>query len=426
VTPTAGRTRELVAWIAALVLLNTFWVFGRVASGDLFGIDALRQADTATLTIAVVVLFASGVVFALADPPLRVPPFVAAILAAASFPLFYALRTGVLNEDGNALQPRFLEAVPRVGAYLTHDELLEFYVHSRFWWYTHRWWGWSVVLSYQVLSCAAGMAFVYGVVRLAPRLAPRHPSLFALGAVSGGYMQLFFGDAENYTVTAALIVFYLIAAVRYVAGDVRLRVPAACLAVAMCFHLETGWMLPSLVFLASVERRRGGHDLAASAAIFGAIGAATVVYFHFHGLPLWQFFSSHAGHALRSSSVFSIGMPWTYFVELARLFVLLCPSSVLVLPLLVSHVNRDETTWFMIVAAASLLLLQLVWRAQLGMRDDWNLFAIGGLVTTCAIWRGVDVAAVSRPARVVAALTALSGCLHTYAWIAANHAGRVP
>jgi hypothetical protein len=61
-----------------------------------------------------------------------------------------------------------------------------------------------------------------------------------IGAVSGGYMQLFFGDVENYTVSAAIVVFYVLAAHRYLSGEVGLHVPSAILAVAMCFHLETG------------------------------------------------------------------------------------------------------------------------------------------------------------------------------------------
>src|SRR5262249_22718181 len=147
----------------------------------------------------------------------------AAVLAACvAGPVFYVLRTNWLNADGNMLTPRFAADVPRFGAHLTHDELLELFLHSRFWYYTHRSLGWSVVFSYQVISCAAGALFVYVIFRLARRLAPLTPWLFVAGVFAGGYMQLFFGDVENYTVTAVLVTLYVLAACRFLSGEVRL------------------------------------------------------------------------------------------------------------------------------------------------------------------------------------------------------------
>jgi hypothetical protein len=95
-----------------------------------------------------------------------------------------------------------------------------------------------------VLSCAAGAAFVYAVLRLSRRLAPEVPWLVVLGLLGGGYIQLFFGDIENYTLTAALVTFYLLTALRFLEGEVGLWVPTVLLAVAICFHLLAGWLIP--------------------------------------------------------------------------------------------------------------------------------------------------------------------------------------
>jgi hypothetical protein len=73
---------------------------------------------------------------------------------------------------------KFEADVPRVGAHLTHDEVLELFLHSRSGTTTHQWGGWSVVFSYQVVSCLAGGALRYGMLRLAPRLAPARTWLF--------------------------------------------------------------------------------------------------------------------------------------------------------------------------------------------------------------------------------------------------------
>ena len=424
-TPAAPRG-EVVAWGACAVLMNVAYVYGSFVSGeDLFGIDALRRFGPTVYVSYAAGIIVAAVLLGASSARVRVErPAAAILLAAFSLPVFFLLRTSRLNGDGIMLAPKFEAAIPTVGAYLTHDEMLEFFIHSRFWYYTHNWWGWQVVFSYQVASCLAGAAFVYGLVRLAPRVAPGSPWLFLAGSVAGGYMQLFFGDAENYTLTAVLVVFYVLAASRFLAREVGLWLPTMVLAVAMCFHLEAGWLLPSLLYLFAKSHERHGdlREAKTSTALGATVVAATLVYFHFHGLPLQRFFSSHAGHALRMNGVFAFGMPTHYFAEQFQLLLLLCPS-VLILPALAvwRRGERDELTAFLAVSAGSMLVFQATWRAQLGVYDDWNLFAIGGMLTGLLIWRTVAVAARTRPLRIAAIWLAGTGWLHTYAWVLANH-----
>ena len=401
------------------------YTYGVRPGGDAwFGIDALRVLGEATFAAGVVLCIGAAIALALANPSFRSPGHAtAAVTAVFSFPVFFLLRTHVLNPDGAMFARKFEADVPRVGAHLTHDEVLELFLHSRVWYYTHQWWGWSVVFSYQVVSCLAGALFVYGLLRLAPRLAPARTWLFLIGAVSGGYMQLFFGDVENYTVSAAIVVFYVLAAHRYLSGEVGLHVPSAILAVAMCFHLETGWLLPSWLYLAWVERSRPGSNAVARSAALGlAIGAATLAYFHFHGLPIWRLHSSQTGLAFRMQVVFAVGMPLEYYLDQLNLLLLLCPAVALAVPLFVWHRHeRDRFAVFLAIAAASMVSMQVVWKAQLGVREDWNLYAIGGMLATFAIWRAAASAAVTVPLRFISAGIAAVACFHTYAWILSNH-----
>jgi hypothetical protein len=358
------------------------------------------------------------------DPAIAIErPVTAALVAIATFPVFFALRTNALNADGHMLTPKFEHDVPLVGAHLSHDELLELFVHSRFWYYTHQWWGWSVVFSYRVVSCAAGCVFVYALLRLAHRLAPERTWLFISGAVSGAYMQLFFGDAENYTITAALVVVYLLTAARFIAREAALWAPALALAVAMAFHLEAGWLLPSALYLAVVSRSRTGtwRDATRAAAVGIGVIAAVFVYFQFNGLPLIRFFSSHAGNALRLKDVFSFRMPAAYFVDQLKLLLLLCPAIVMLIPAVIWRRRGDELTRFLVVCAASTLAMQIVWKSEIGVFEDWNLYATGGLLAAIVIWRYVAANAVTMPLRIVAAAVVAFSAVHTYAWIVANH-----
>lgn len=382
---------------------------------------ALAPSSVTALALSIAVAIA----LAFVNPRLPdIRPLNAAIGAAAAAPLFFLLRTNWLNGDGSMLTPKFQRDVPLVGAHLSHDELFEFFVHSRFWSYTNRWWGWSVVFSYQVVSCAAGCVFLYILFRVARRFAPERTWLFLAGVLSGGYMQLFFGDVENYTITAVWILLYIVAACRFIAGELPLWVAALTLAVAMCFHLEAGWLLPSALYLAAISRSRTGNvrDTVRSAALSAAFIAAVFVGFHVYGLPLRRFFSSYAGQALRLKDVFTFGMPRSYFADELTVLLRLCPGIAMLIPALAAmRQGADETTRFLAVAAVSMLLIQAVWKSQLGVFDDWNLYAAGGLLSSIVIWRYAAAAAATPLRRIAAAALVAVGALQTYTWIAANH-----
>src|SRR5262245_13121389 len=276
----------------------------------------------------------------------------AAIVAALSWPIFFVFRTNVLNQDGNMLTPKFETDVPLVGAHLSHDELLELFVHSKVWEYTHRWWGWSVVFSYQVVSYAAGALFIFILLRLSNRLAPERTWLFLAGAVSGTYMQLFFGDVENYSITAALIALYILAAWRFLAREAPLWVPAVVLSLAAAFHLEAAWFLPTAAYLAMVSRKRSGDLREALQGATVGVGTLALIFiaFDFYGLPLRRFLSSHAGHALRGSGVFAIGMPRQYYLDQLLLLFSLCPGVLLLIPMALSlRRSADEASRFFMI-----------------------------------------------------------------------------
>jgi hypothetical protein len=424
-TRTILKGSDLPGWAAAFFATAALYLLVSVRGLDLFGSQAAGRGVSPWWYAACGAVALGAAIVGLLNPRGGVDSHAAAVVAALlAWPVFYVLRTSWLNADGNMLTPRFEADVPRFGAHLTHDEILELFLHSRFWFYTHRWWGWSVVYAYQIVSCTAGAVFVYVLIRLARRLAPSSPWLFVTGVLAGGYMQLFFGDVENYTVMAVAVTCYLLAASRFLAGDAGLWVPAVTLAVAACFHLEAAWLWPSAVYLAAVSRsrQRSFREVAVSGAAATAIVAATFVYFQFNGLPLVRFFSSHAGHALRLNGVFAVGMPPGYYGQQLNLFFLLCPTALLGAALVLQrNLPRGSTARFLAISAASLVLMQLVWRSQIGVLDDWNLYATGGLVASVCIWQAVGAAAGTGSLRLVAALTAAAGWIHTYAWILMNH-----
>ena len=163
--------------------------------------------------------------------------------------LFFLMRNEFANVDALMFAGKFLEEIPEKGAYVTHDEMWEFYLHSRFWFYTHHYFGWSVKLSYQVVSSIGGGVFVFLLLTYWSILAPEKSLILFWLCASGGYMQLFFGDQENYTLTAVWIMGYLLASVQYFRGRISVVWPSVVLSVAVTFHLLSLFLVPSLLFL---------------------------------------------------------------------------------------------------------------------------------------------------------------------------------
>lgn len=393
-----------------------------------FGIHAIGNVPPGSLPViagVVVALAAAAVALDVRGATRWVASYPVAITAGVmAGGIMFAWRSEFLNPDALMFAPKFESAVPVSGAFITHDEMFEFLVHSRVWDYTHRWWGWSVEYSDQVISSLAGIAFVVLAFRLAARIASAAPGLFLFGLVSGAYMQLFFGDVENYTLTAVVVTAYLLAAARFLRGDAALWEPAVALGAAMSFHLLAGWLLPSLAYLgySSWRRTRDYGPLIRSACLAGGVVVVAVAVVHFYGAPIWSIGASHAGRALRLQGMFVSEWSTAYYVEHANLVMLLIPA-ILVMPALAwwRRLWPDETGTFLAIAAGSLLVFQLIWKAQIGVYNDWNLFAIGALVLGVLLWRSVALSAISAPHRILAASLAVVAALHSYAWIAANH-----
>jgi hypothetical protein len=197
------------------------------------------------------------------------------------------------------------------------------------------------------------------------------------------------------------------------------------LATAMCFHLLAGWLLPSLIYLFWIDwqERRDLRNLIVCAGSGAAVGLATVAYFNAHGLPWKLFIEGHVGHALRFQSVWAGRQPPSYYLAQVNLLFLLCPAVALLVPLIVfDRRPYDREATFLAIAAGMLLIFQALWRAQLGVYNDWNLFAIGGLCVGLFVWRRVGGLADAEPARRVAVALAATYALHACSWIAANHA----
>lgn len=338
--------------------------------------------------------------------------------------IFFILRNNFINPDGVEFAQKFMNDIPVRGSHVTHDEMWELYLHSRFWFYTNHYFNWSVEFSYQVLSCLAGGIFIFLLLTYCPKIFQDWPFCAFLMCIAGGYMQLFFGDIENYTLTTTWIMGYFLVSALFLDKKVSIIYPSVLLSIAITFHLLAGFLIPSLLFLYGVSWRRGEMRLLLYAIVsFCLIIGFTLLFFHLNGLPLSDlWYHSHAfGHG--GDIVFMLATPsLRYYLSIANLAFLLVPAWVFIFPLVIyKRISMDSTNVHLLIAAAGMAVFVLVWKAGLGVVNDWNLFAPAALPVSFLVWRNVlqikTLQIKYSPVRFLGWVF----LLHSFTWIVRNH-----
>ncbi len=433
-------------WGAVVVLLATAYaVVALVPAGwrarsptvdsMLFGLDQLTPLGWFALPLPLLVVVILRLPWHRIEPSLRRAPgaveglsrrtkaLLGLVFGAYGFTWFLGLRNQFVNPDGMALAAKFRADVPARGAHVTHDEILELYVHSRFWDYSSRAFGWSVEYSYQFLSSLAGGVFIVVLLALSwALLGEKRWIVLVLGIGSAGFMQLFFGDVENYTLVTALMLVYFLTGHLYLQGRASLVLPSAVLAVAICFHLLAAFLLLSLAYLYFVAlRRRQWLAIAGAATTLVAIPLAVVVYFHYNGLPFGVVRTSNAfgqGGNLQRFATPDLG----YHGQITSLVLLLFPP-VICLPLLFAYRRVSLTPFnvFMVLAASVFLIYVYTWRAALGVYNDWNLYAPAALPLAILFWHNLARAENLFNKAGIGAALLLTSAVHSYVWIISNH-----
>ena len=354
---------------------------------------------------------------------LRIELFIT-LFAFVMIAIFLVFSTTFLNIDGRELQRKFERDIPTFGFHATHDEMWELYFHSRFWFYTHKYFGWDVRFSYRVASSIMGGIFVYVLLKYTRQRFGRNWFAFALLICSGGYMQLFFGDIENYTMTAVLIFLYLWSSDEYIQGKTSLIIPSLVLAIALTFHLLSGFFLPSLAYLyfLAIQRKQYLH-VGLGFILSSLIIGLTLLFFANHGLPLRNLWT--ASHASGGGGNYSdsLALPsFGYYSQIINLLFLLVPAFIFLLPLfLFNRIKLTATNIHLLISTVGALILTFGWKAQLGVYKDWNLFAVTALPISLLVWSNFEKIDDVNLKSETALLAGFVFFTHSVTWIISNY-----
>jgi tetratricopeptide (TPR) repeat protein len=462
-----GRSLEwAIAW-TLLVGIAAAEVIGATARPDWWGVNAYRFLDPAVLWIACGLLAAIAWLVwrwpaaierafsgrAAAGPePARGPadskpawPWLVA-LGAASFVLFWTCREAhTLLGDGHPLTRNL-----PLGQQFHPDEPLALYLHHGFYLLTRGLFARpgrdpaEVARDTVALSSAlAGALFVPIAWALAREIVARgHRSvrteadgangtrvMLFLALIGQGYIQLFFGYVENYTLYCLVIAAFALAALRMIDGQAPIVLAGALVVAAAALHLAGALLVPALGVLVvhewlRPERRRALiRDLALGLALFIATHFALgLLQPHYSWLAM---LARLAGSVTNSGSSYGFQRPGARDFLNQQLLIgplgalLFVPAAVV--SVMAGSARNWKGTFLLALGIAFLAASVIAGDSNLGVARNWDLLAPAGFVLTLS-GLGLALGAGFTPRdrhRWLVLLAAVS-LFHTVPWIANN------
>lgn len=342
---------------------------------------------------------------------------VAAILG---FLAFRSLSNGLINADGLS----HILALPKYGGHLSFDEIWTSFIIARLYPVAREWFQWEAEQFYHVFSSLIGSIYVFVLMLFSRRTTKGNWLWMTCLVMAGGYMQLFFGDVENYAPIAVLVLGYIFASFEFIRGRATIVLPTVILSLAITFHLLAGWLLPSLVYLMYIAFRRKSRKTLVLACFLGLLVIGfTLVFTECSGLHLISFRHSHAAGSGELSFLQMLTDPSpTYYANVLNLLFLLFPGWLILLPLLVfRRIRMNNWNVFLIICATMFLLLTLVWKAGLQPYYDWNLYAVLAIPVSILVWSNVlQISDLKFRREILISLLFLM-VLHSACWIVSNH-----
>lgn len=250
--------------------------------------------------------------------------------------------------------------------------------------------GRAALIGSQIISIASGVAFLTAVGFFAGRLFERTSDrlLFLVGLASGGYMLLYFGYVEYYSLFVLSVLVFTLTGLLVARGEANRWLMLPLLALAIFFHILGVTLIPAAIYLL-VIRTRAGHAFARmklTSRVAMALAMAVVLlvvfhhfytnsyYFRFAFVPLFSNRFTVEGYTL-----FSL----RHLADIMNLLILLLPGLLVMVALLpvfsTEAVLRKKEYRYLLLLTLSVWGAVFVLDPKLGMPRDWDLFSFVGV-----------------------------------------------
>ncbi len=291
----------------------------------------------------------------------------------------------------------FVEAIPHPDFRLTYNwqAPLDVFIHSKAWELAHKLWGWDVATVYGVISVLSGILFIQLLVNVAEELGRNRSEKLFLWTLTatGGFIQLFFGYIESYTIIPTGILAYLWLGIRSIKGQASIFWPILCLSLTNAFHPSTIVLWPSALLLVKGRPWKNWLKFLAIP-ITVALGVVALMESGKHGIDAllgvdfpggadrhWFVPLRHAGTEWEHYTMFSLG----HLIDIMNEQLLVAPFGLILAVFLWREGFRKtgeedkNILIFLTLASAFYLLFTWTWNPDYGGRKDWDLFACVGI-----------------------------------------------
>ncbi len=248
----------------------------------------------------------------------------------------------------------------------------------------------AALLSYQLISMSAGVLFLVVLALASKWLFDRAIGrvLFWLGSASSGYVLLFFGYVENYSLFVMSAAVYSLLGLLVAKGKVNRWLVFPFVSLAIFFHVLGVMLIPSAIYLLVTNSKLGNSLSGLSRKTKLLITAVTAIiaallfhyyystdyFFRFAFVPLFEDRFTVEGYTLLSTR---------HLMDYFNLLMLLLPGVPLVVATLlflpIREMLKRREHCYLLILLASTLGAAFVLDPKLGMPRDWDLFSFSGV-----------------------------------------------
>ncbi len=248
----------------------------------------------------------------------------------------------------------------------------------------------AALLSYQIISITAGLLFVIAAGLFARKLYERTAErvLFLLGVCTGGYMLLFFGYVENYSLFVLSVLIYSLTGLLIARGKASRYWLLPPLIAAVFFHVLGTTLIPSAVY-AFIAPTRLGRRIARwkrntkiLAGLF-LVASGMVIFYHFYTTNYFFRFAFVPLLENRFTVEGCTMLSMNHLVDFLNLLFLLVPGLLIVIVVLfgrsVRCILKQRPFIYLAILVSSVLGAVFIFDPKLGMPRDWDLFSFAGV-----------------------------------------------
>ncbi len=281
----------------------------------------------------------------------------------------------------------------------------------------------AAIASYRAVSITSGILFVavtaLGARRLFNSLADR--LLFMLGLLSGGYILLFFGYAEHYSMFALSVGIFTLIGVLIATGKVSRWWAVPLLVLPIFFHVLGATVIPAGLYLLLAGTRAGNwlrfvNRYLKWSLIVALLAVSGFAFYHFYENSLYFRFAFvppfTTMFTLEGYTLFSL----SHLADCFNLLLLLVPSLPIVGVAIFGGGARKllagREVRFLGILIAGAMGAAFIFDPKIGMPRDWDLFSFLGLpLATLVFYLIVQRAEEDRSMRRVAICGIATGLL---------------